>query len=147
MKYLILCLLILSITGQYIFAKTIVSQSTELINDLPLILTPTQSKEDLPFVFFISGDGGWTKFDQEICDKLAAEGMPVVRLNARKYFWKEKFPEVTIKEFSQVINYYLNLWNKKSGGLCTCFLFPLPRREPLTYVFLQISKVPKPNQN
>jgi len=38
----------------------------------------------------------------------------VVGLNARKYFWKEKLPEATAKEFSQVINYYLNLWGKKS---------------------------------
>ena len=114
MKFLILCLLIISITGQNSFSQTTVSQSTGLTNDLPLILTPTQSREDLPLVFFISGDGGWTKFDQEICDELAAEGMPVVGLNARKYFWKEKLPEATAKEFAQTINYYLNLWGKKS---------------------------------
>lgn len=115
MKYLILCLLNLLITGQNIFANTTVDQSSGLIiKDLPLIVTPTSSDVDLPLVFFISGDGGWTKFDQKICDNLAAGGMPVVGLNARKYFWKEKLPKATAEEFSQAINYYLNLWGKKS---------------------------------
>ncbi len=91
------------------------SQSESLLkSDLPLALTPTKVEADLPLVFFISGDGGWTSFDQTVCDKLAAKGMPVVGLDAQKYFWNPKQPKTCADDFSVAINYYMQLWNKKT---------------------------------
>ena len=91
------------------------SQSELLLkSDLPLTLTPTVVQADLPLVFFISGDGGWTSFDQSVCDKLAAKGMPVVGLDAQKYFWNAKSPKGSADDFSVAIDHYMQLWNKKS---------------------------------
>ena len=83
-------------------------------SDLPLTLIPTSLNENLPLAFFISGDGGWTSFDQAVCEKLAEKGMPVVGLDAQKYFWNEKKPNEVADEITVAINHYIQLWNKKS---------------------------------
>jgi type IV secretory pathway VirJ component len=91
------------------------SQSLSLLNsDLPLTLIPSSEKGNLPLAFFISGDGGWTSFDQTVCEKLAEKGMPVVGLDAQKYFWNEKKPKETADEITVAIKHYMQLWNKKS---------------------------------
>ncbi|HRI60429.1 MAG TPA: AcvB/VirJ family lysyl-phosphatidylglycerol hydrolase, partial [Saprospiraceae bacterium] len=61
---------------------------------------------------FISGDGGWTGFDQQICDQLAAKHLPVVGLNSQSYFWKKKTPEQTVADLAPVIRQYLAAWGK-----------------------------------
>ncbi len=89
-------------------------QPVPLNSNLPLTLIPSPIKENLPVVFFISGDGGWTSFDQTVCEKLAEKGMPVVGLDAQKYFWNEKLPKKTADEISIVMEHYLHQLNKKS---------------------------------
>jgi len=91
------------------------SQSLSLLkSDLPLSIIPTSSNEDLPLAFFISGDGGWTGFDQSVCEKLAEKGIPVVGLDAQKYFWNERTPKETADDITTVIIHYMQLWHKKS---------------------------------
>lgn len=87
---------------------------TLLKSDLPLTLLPTKEENNLPLIFFISGDGGWTSFDQSISETLSKSGMPVIGLDAQKYFWNERTPEKSAGDFSEAISYYMNLWNKKS---------------------------------
>jgi type IV secretory pathway VirJ component len=87
---------------------------TPLNNHLPLTIIPTSSKENLPLAFFISGDGGWTSFDQTICEKLSEKGMPVVGLDAQEYFWNEKTPRTVSVDIESAIEYYLKQWNKNS---------------------------------
>lgn len=65
-------------------------------------------------VFFISGDGGWIKTDMEVSKLLNEHGMPVVGLDALKYFWKEKTPEGSAAEFSEIITRYMQLWHRNS---------------------------------
>ncbi len=89
-------------------------ENLSMKSDLPIIPMLSKSENDMPLAFFISGDGGWTSFDHSICDKLAEDGMPVVGLDAQKYFWNEKTPPEAANDFSQVIRYYMQLWNKKS---------------------------------
>ena len=82
--------------------------------DLPLIVIPSAQQEDhLPIVLFISGDGGWTSFDRSIADNLAGKGMPVVGLDARKYFWNSKTPQECASDFSKAVQRYLQQWNRK----------------------------------
>ncbi|HZL08541.1 MAG TPA: AcvB/VirJ family lysyl-phosphatidylglycerol hydrolase [Prolixibacteraceae bacterium] len=91
------------------------SQASSLLKtDLPLTLIPTSDKGNLPLAFFISGDGGWTSFDQGVCEKLSDKGIPVVGLDAQKYFWNEKEPKKTAEEISVAIKHYMQLWNKNS---------------------------------
>jgi type IV secretory pathway VirJ component len=85
-----------------------------LNSNLPLVIIPSVKNEDLPLLFFISGDGGWTDFDQGVSKYLSEKGIPVVGLDARKYFWKEKQPLDVAVEITKVVDYYCQLWNKSS---------------------------------
>jgi type IV secretory pathway VirJ component len=82
--------------------------------NLPLTVIPVTDRKDLPLIFFISGDGGWTAFDQGVSEILVANGMPVIGLNSRKYFWNEKQPKQVADEISVAIEYYMKLWDRNS---------------------------------
>ncbi|HEY3369284.1 MAG TPA: AcvB/VirJ family lysyl-phosphatidylglycerol hydrolase [Prolixibacteraceae bacterium] len=85
-----------------------------LPGDLPVVLVPTALKDDsLPMVFLISGDGGWTNFDHSIAESLAEKGMPVVGLDAQKYFWNGKTPQESASEIGKAVQHYLRQWNRK----------------------------------
>lgn len=108
-------------------------------------LEPAQSLADLPLtetlakagaasnrlVVFISGDGGWKDFDQQIADGLGAQGMPVVGLNALKYFWTTRTPEGAAWDLTRILTEYEQKWGKKEvvlvgysfGGDVLPFLF------------------------
>ena len=104
------------------YVEKIVAQNTllqaqhlvPLNTDLPLTLIPSSSNENLPLAFFISGDGGWTSFDQAVCQQLAENGMPVVGLDAQKYFWNEKQPKETSDEITRAVEHYMQQWHKNS---------------------------------
>lgn len=85
-----------------------------LPGDLPLIIIPSASKNSLPLAFVISGDGGWTSFDQTFSEQLAEKGIPVVGLDAQKYFWNAKTPEECTLAISKVVEHYMQQWDKKS---------------------------------
>lgn len=84
------------------------------VKELPLTILPVSWNNGLPMVFFISGDGGWIKTDMGISKLLNEHGMPVVGLDALKYFWREKTPDVSADEFSKIIEHYMRLWNRNS---------------------------------
>lgn len=80
--------------------------------ELPVLITPAAMDASTPMVLFLSGDGGWTGFDQQICDELAARRLPTVGLNCQSYFWKKKTPEQTVADLEAVIRQYLKEWSK-----------------------------------
>lgn len=82
--------------------------------DLPLSIIHSDTKENLPLAFMISGDGGWTSFDQELGEQFSKEGIPVIGLDAQDYFWNVKTPQKSASDISKAINHYLKQWNKKS---------------------------------
>jgi type IV secretory pathway VirJ component len=43
---------------------------------------------------------------------LEQQGYGTVALNSRKYFWREKSPEIFAGDFEQLANYYLKIWGK-----------------------------------
>ena len=87
-------------------------------SSLPLVVLPASKSSNEPLLFFISGDGGWTSFDQSVCEKVVARGVPVVGLDAQKYFWQARTPDETAAEINKVLRYYLAAWKKKSFILC-----------------------------
>lgn len=83
--------------------------------EMPLTLIPTKNKEaSLPIAFVISGDGGWTSFDQSVSEALAEKGIAVVGLDAQKYFWDSKTPLETSNAISKAVEHYLQQWDKKT---------------------------------
>lgn len=57
-------------------------------------------------MFMISGDGGWTSFDQDLANTFVAKGLKVIGLDAQKYFWNAKTPEQTATEIAKILAYY-----------------------------------------
>lgn len=116
MKQLLLSLLIFLIIGQYenVNSHDIKGSDEFGKSDLPIILMPASVINDLPLVFFISGDGGWKSWNQNVSEELAKKGMPVVDLNAQKYFWNEKTPQKVADELIVLIKQYMQTWNKST---------------------------------
>lgn len=82
--------------------------------DLPLRLIPAPQQNKLPLIFMISGDGGWTRFDQSLSLELASKGISVLGLDAQQYFWKAKTPEQASEEISKALSHYLDVMGKDS---------------------------------
>jgi type IV secretory pathway VirJ component len=79
---------------------------------LPLVEVPATRGTSDTLVVFISGDGGWATVDREISKVLAADGMPVVGLNALQYFWTKRTPDIASRDLATIIDRYLRLWHK-----------------------------------
>lgn len=89
------------------------SLNEQSLQDLPLDLTNAKIyKKDAPFLVFLSGDGGWYSFEQRISDRLAAEGIPTVGLDTKRYFWNRRTPEATTKDIERVLEIYETKWKK-----------------------------------
>ncbi|KFF13198.1 hypothetical protein IW20_18040 [Flavobacterium hydatis] len=81
--------------------------------NLPLHITNTKEKTSPYMAIFISGDGGWTDFDQQMASAFALKGAPVVGLDALKYFWQKKSPEETTADILRIIEAYSEEWKKE----------------------------------
>jgi type IV secretory pathway VirJ component len=93
--------------------KLLQGQYAEPLPDyFPITLVPSAKTDSLPLVFMISGDGGWTSFDQTMGETFAEKGMPVIGLDAQKYFWNSKTPEETTGEIDTALRYYLGQWGR-----------------------------------
>ena len=83
--------------------------------DLPIKITEASgSVQTNDMVLMISGDGGWTGFDQQIASEFALHGIPVVGLNSLKYFWNKKTPAQTAQDALTLIEKYSSLWKKEN---------------------------------
>jgi len=85
-----------------------------LPGNMPITLIPSVLKDTLPLAFLISGDGGWTSFDQNLGEALAEKGISVIGLDAQSYFWDEKNPDITTAEISKAVEHFMQQWNKKT---------------------------------
>ncbi len=85
--------------------------------NFPVIPIAAAGKDSLPMVFLISGDGGWTSFTQDVAEYLAKKGMPVIGLDAQKYFWKAKTPEESAEAIASAIQHYMLQMNRKTFAI------------------------------
>jgi type IV secretory pathway VirJ component len=86
----------------------------DLVSDLPVIAVPTDKKDTMPMVLMISGDGGWTGWDQSLAEEFTAKGYPVAGLDSQKYFWEKKDPGTVANDLENVLNYFTAQWNRRS---------------------------------
>ena len=81
------------------------------VADLPLVQLPVKS--DRPyFALIISGDGGWAGIDREVAGALVKDGVPVVGLDALKYFWTPRKPEGIAADVARIVDHYSKAWGK-----------------------------------
>jgi type IV secretory pathway VirJ component len=89
------------------------SKGSRIFADLPVVAFPLDSNTTDFLVLVISGDGGWNVWEESLRKEFIKRGVPVVGLDALKYFWKEKTPEQTTSDLSRILNYYLKAWKKE----------------------------------
>lgn len=80
---------------------------------LPLTILEAKPKLDTMAIIF-SGDGGWRDIDSEVGAVLQADGVPVVGVDALRYFWSKKTPDQTAADLSRIIRTYRKQWNVKN---------------------------------
>jgi len=78
-----------------------------LHTSLPVVIMENKSAPTDRLVFMISGDGGWTSFDQGLASALNEKNTTVLGLDAQKYFWGGRTPEETSKEIAVLLNFYV----------------------------------------
>ncbi|GAA5234677.1 virulence factor family protein [Verticiella sediminum] len=82
--------------------------------ELPLV--PVEAKAGAPasdlFAVLVSGDGGWAKIDEVLAEHLTAAGVPVVGVDALRYFWRERTPEGWARDLERIVAFYRAQWHK-----------------------------------
>ncbi|HYQ38255.1 MAG TPA: AcvB/VirJ family lysyl-phosphatidylglycerol hydrolase [Pseudomonas sp.] len=81
-------------------------------DDLPVVEVPAKQPADTVTLFY-SGDGGWRDLDRDVADEMAAQGHPVVGIDALRYFWQHKSPEQCAADLSRLMQSYRQKWGAK----------------------------------
>ena len=105
--------LILCFTVLVINLYPVIAQEPMLESDLPLEFSISHGTNDV-LIIYVTGDGGWNSFNQQIVKEMERQGYGVVALNSRKYFWSGKSPEEFAKDIGHLTDYYLGGWKKSS---------------------------------
>lgn len=71
------------------------------------------SSSQLPFVVYLSGDGGFNAFSNNLCDALNKAGYSVTAINSRSYFWGKKTPEQAAHDIAVYLEPQLNKKNRQ----------------------------------
>lgn len=79
---------------------------------LPTVILPAREGPATPMALMISGDGGWKELDRQLSAQFLEKGIPVVGLNALRYFWSRKTPQQATSAVEQLLHQYMTLWNK-----------------------------------
>lgn len=94
--------------------ETVTQASYYQPSDFPIIITKARKVNDkAPIVFFISGDGGWYKFEQSIADELSGFGIPTIGLDTKIYFHNLRTPEETTADVFSCLSYYTTEMQKQ----------------------------------
>ncbi len=87
------------------------AQDSASVMSLPIETLPATGKNAV-LVLYLTGDGGWNKFSQDLGASFVKKGYSVVALNSRKYFWDAKTPETFTKDINLLATHFLHLWKK-----------------------------------
>jgi type IV secretory pathway VirJ component len=105
--------IIISLYGIFISCFCLNAQEVKSVNDLPVQLSGSKGIHE-ELVLYLTGDGGWNNFNQQLVQQFEYQDYGVVTLNSRKYFWNEKSPDVFAHDFELLSNYYMKEWDKTS---------------------------------
>ncbi|MEO9091727.1 MAG: AcvB/VirJ family lysyl-phosphatidylglycerol hydrolase [Rhodanobacter sp.] len=75
-------------------------------------VAPPPGKGDV-MAIIVSGDGGWADVDRRLGIAFIDRGIPVLGINAFKYYWRERTPEQTAQELDALMTKYLGEWGKQ----------------------------------
>lgn len=86
--------------------------------NLPVFFYPAKNPAAKKLLIFLSGDGGWIKFEDDLSLMFAKNGFHTIGINSRDYFWKQKTPEETGIDISQLIRKYALKYQTHQIYLC-----------------------------
>lgn len=86
------------------------AQTRNELQDFPLHIQYQQTNR--PVVVFLTGDGGWNSFSENLMKELGSQGYATIALDTRKYFWNQKTPEQFAADIKKILSAYLKAWNK-----------------------------------
>lgn len=78
----------------------------------PVIELPAKPAFDTLAIVY-SGDGGWRDLDKSIAEYLQRRGVPVVGVDALRYFWTKKAPKDAAADLADLIGSYTSEWKVK----------------------------------
>ncbi len=84
--------------------------------DLPIVPLETRPLYETMAIIY-SGDGGWRDIDKKLAAYLQQDGVPVVGVDALRYFWRERSPEETAADLAKIIDTYRKRWRVKHVAL------------------------------
>lgn len=93
------------------FSKPSLERSTVLVVPPATVAAPAGDGD--VFTILYSGDGGWADLDKQLGTAFAARGIPVVGVNAFKYFWRHRDPDAAAAELDALMTKYLDQWHKQ----------------------------------
>lgn len=106
----------LFLTSYLIITSTLFSFSQQnTVASVPLVVQHNKNSKQI--ILFLTGDGGITTFTKELANQFYKANFSVITLDTRKYFWKAKNPDQFGRDASQVLNYYMTLWNQTNIGI------------------------------
>lgn len=70
-----------------------------------------------PVLVFLTGDGGWNSFSEDLVNELGKNGYSTIVLDTRKYFWNQKTPDQFARDLKIILSVYLKAWNKDSFSM------------------------------
>lgn len=82
------------------------------IADLPLRVLPARGAAGSAMVMMVTGDGGWATLDRTVGDSMTAHGLPVVGLNAHRYFSTQRSPAGASRDLERVLRHYMARWGR-----------------------------------
>lgn len=75
-------------------------------------VAPVSGHDDVLVVVY-SGDGGWADLDQQLGGAFAAHGLPVLGVNAFKYYWRLRSGEESAAQLDALLTENLARWHKQ----------------------------------
>lgn len=105
-----LCLLLM-----FICIPLVKAQAVPDLSAYPLHVQYKRSAK--PVVVYLSGDGGWNSFSEDLMLELQKNGYSTIALDTRKYFWTQKTPDQFARDMKIILGVYLKAWNKDSFSL------------------------------
>lgn len=91
------------------------AQTAQEIADYPLHIQYKRSGR--PVLVYLTGDGGWNSFSEDLINALNQNGYATIALDTRKYFWNQKTPDQFARDMKVILSYYLKAWNKDSFSI------------------------------
>lgn len=116
-----LLLLAATLSGCALFKRARVHENNAIEGkefNLPVFLYPAKDTQAKKLLIFLSGDGGWIKFEDELSLKFAENGFYTIGINSRDYFWEQKTPEQTERDVVQLIRKYAFKYKTRQIYIC-----------------------------